>query len=72
MSKYSIQTYTIIDGWQNLLCCDHEPQLFDTYEQARSDLHEIFYDQACDFAIGQRDDIDNPDDYRIIKEGVYQ
>jgi hypothetical protein len=65
--KYIIETNTFCDGWVNTwMENDAIPVVFDTREEAQTELDLYLTELSIDFDLGNIDDF-NPDDYRITE-----
>lgn len=68
--KYEVQTFTLCYGWVNIWQDDdREPVIFDTLEDARTELADYLAALAHAVKAGHLDDY-NPEDYRIEKVAV--
>jgi hypothetical protein len=67
MSKYELQTKTILDGWINIITgANGKPIQFDTLEEVRNERESFFVDCIEAVSRGDMDDFD-PADHRIEK-----
>ena len=64
---YEVQENFLCGGWTNAWHTDDEPTIFDSYEDAKTELDWFF--QECQEAVdsGNMTDVPDREDFRIVK-----
>lgn len=64
-TKYVVEHQTLCDGWINTWSVDDEPEVFNSYEEAKGALDWFLKEEKKAFKRGEIDNMYEADEFRI-------